>query len=46
MPFPGGEVEGPSVEKAMELSEDRYCPVPAMLKASAPIKAGYKINPA
>jgi uncharacterized OsmC-like protein len=27
----------------MELSEDRYCPVWVMLKASAPIKASYKI---
>jgi len=41
--FRGGKVEAASVEKAMELSEDRYCPVWVMLKASAPIKASYTI---
>ncbi|MBM3304762.1 MAG: OsmC family protein [Candidatus Aminicenantes bacterium] len=41
--FRGGKVDAASVEKAMELSEDRYCPVWVMLKASAPIKASYKI---
>jgi putative redox protein len=41
--FRGGKVDAASVEKAMALSEDRYCPVWVMLKASAPIKASYKI---
>jgi putative redox protein len=41
--FRGGKLDPASVEKAMELSEDRYCPVWVMLKASAPIKAAYKI---
>ena len=43
--FRGGKVDAASVEKAMALSEDRYCPVWVMLKASAPIKASYKILP-
>lgn len=41
--FRGGKLDAASVEKAMALSEDRYCPVWVMLKASATIKASYKI---
>ena len=41
--FRGGRVDGASVEKAFALSEERFCPVWAMLKASVPIKAGYRI---
>jgi len=44
--FRGGKVDGASVEKAFALSEDRYCPVWVMLKASVPIKAAYQIIPA
>jgi len=41
--FRGGRVDGGSVEKALALSEERFCPVWVMLKASAPITAGYRI---
>jgi putative redox protein len=41
--FHGGRVDGASVEKALALSEERFCPVWVMLKASVPITAGYKI---
>jgi putative redox protein len=43
--FRGGKVEGASVEKAFALSEDRFCPVWVMLKASVPITAKYEIVP-
>ncbi len=41
--FRGGTLDASSVEKALELSEERFCPVWAMVKASAPIKATYRI---
>jgi putative redox protein len=41
--FRGGRVDGASVEKALALSEERFCPVWAMLKAVAPIKANYRL---
>lgn len=41
--FRGGKLDPASVEKALALSEDRYCPVWAMLKAAAPIKAAYRL---
>ncbi len=41
--FTGGRLEPASVERALALSEERYCPVWAMLKAAVPIKAGYKL---
>jgi len=41
--FRGGTLDARSVEKALELSEERFCPVWAMVKASAPIKATYRI---
>ncbi len=40
--FQGGRIDGPSVENAFALSEDRFCPVWVMLKASVPIKAKYR----
>jgi putative redox protein len=43
--FRGGRVDGASVEKAFALSEDRFCPVWVMLKASVPIAAKYSIAP-
>jgi putative redox protein len=43
--FRGGRVDGASVEKALALSEDRFCPVWVMLKASVPITAKYHIVP-
>jgi putative redox protein len=43
--FRGGQVDGASVEKAFALSEDRFCPVWVMLKASVPITATYEILP-
>ncbi len=41
--FRGGRVDGPSVEKALQLSEERFCPVWVMVKAAAPIKATYRL---
>jgi len=43
--FHGGRVEGGAVDKAFALSEDRFCPVWVMLKASVPIMARYEIVP-
>ncbi len=43
--FRGGTVDGPSVERALALSEERFCPVWAMLKPVVPIKATHRINP-
>ena len=43
--FRGGRVDGPSMENAFALSEDRFCPVWVMLKASVPIKAKYRLTP-
>lgn len=43
--FRGGTLDPASVEKALALSEDRYCPVWAMIKAASPIKATYRIAP-
>lgn len=43
--FRGGRLEAASVEKALALSEERYCPVWAMLKAAAPVKATYRLLP-
>ena len=42
--FRGGTLDPASVEKALALSEDRYCPVWAMLKTAAPIKATFRIS--
>jgi putative redox protein len=41
--FRGGRIDGASVEKAFALSEERFCPVWVMLKASTPIKATYRL---
>jgi len=41
--FRGGRVDAASVEKAIALSEDRFCPVWAMLKTVVPIKATFDI---
>jgi putative redox protein len=41
--FRGGQLDGLSVEKALSLSEERFCPVWAMVKAAAPIKATYRL---
>ncbi|RPJ00615.1 MAG: OsmC family peroxiredoxin [Candidatus Aminicenantes bacterium] len=41
--FRGGRVDGPSVDKALALSEERFCPVWAMIKAAAPIKATFRL---
>lgn len=43
--FRGGKLDPAAIEKALALSEDRYCPVWAMVKASAPIKATFTILP-
>jgi putative redox protein len=41
--FRGGRVEGPSVERAIALSEERFCPVWAMVQKATPIKATYRL---
>jgi putative redox protein len=41
--FRGGRVDSASVEKAFALSEERFCPVWVMLKASVPITAKFRI---
>ena len=41
--FRGGKLDAASVEKALALSEDRYCPVWAMVKAAAPVRATYRL---
>lgn len=43
--FRGGKLDPAQVEKALALSEDRYCPVWAMVKAASPIKATYRLIP-
>ncbi len=43
--FRGGRVDGPSVEKAIALSEERFCPVWAMLKPVVPIKTTHRLLP-
>jgi len=40
----GSDLDGPSVEKAISLSEEKYCPVWAMLKNGASIKWRYSIQ--
>lgn len=40
--FRGGRVDGAEVEKAIALSEDRFCPVWAMLKPVVAIKATHR----
>ncbi len=42
--FQGGKIDGPSLEKAISLSEERFCPVWAMLKPAAPIKSTYRLT--
>jgi putative redox protein len=42
--FRGGRLDGASVEKALALSEERFCPVWVMLKASAPVRASYRLS--
>ena len=41
--FRGGRIDDASIERALSLSEERFCPVWAMLKAAAPIKATYRL---
>ncbi len=41
--FRGGRLDPVQVEKALALSEERYCPVWAMLKKAAPVKATYRL---
>jgi putative redox protein len=43
--FRGGRVDGLSVEKAIALSEERFCPVWAMLKPVVPIKTTHRLLP-
>ena len=39
-----GEVDEERLAHAIELSHTKYCPVTAMLRATAEIKTGYTIN--
>jgi len=41
--FRGGTVDAASVEKALIMSEERFCPVWVMIKAAAPIKATFRL---
>lgn len=41
--FRGGKVDDPSVERALALSEEKFCPVWAMLKPVVPIKATHRL---
>jgi putative redox protein len=43
--FKGGRLDPASVEKALALSEERFCPVWAMVKAASPVKATYRLLP-
>ena len=42
----GHDVEETAVQRAIELSENKYCPAQAMFKQILPIKLSYKILPA
>lgn len=42
--FRGGTVDGPSVERALTLSEERFCPVWVMLKPVVPITTTHRIK--
>lgn len=42
--FRGGRLDGASVENALALSEERFCPVWVMLKAGTVIKATYRLE--
>ena len=39
----GEEIKGKDVEQAIQLSEDKYCSVTAMLKSTAKIHSNYQI---
>jgi putative redox protein len=43
--FRGGRVDGASVEKAIALSEERFCPVWAMLRPVVPITTTHRFVP-
>jgi putative redox protein len=43
--FYGDGINPADVERAIELSETKYCAVSAILRASAPIKHSYRIVP-
>ncbi len=44
--FHGDGIRPADVERAIELSETKYCSVSAMLRASVPITHAYRIEPA
>ncbi|MFC2088870.1 OsmC family protein [Calditrichota bacterium] len=44
--FWGDNLKESNIEKAINLSQDKYCSVTAMLKSSVEITYSYKINPA
>ncbi len=43
--FRGGRVDEPSAERAIALSEERFCPVWAMLKPVVPITSTFRLVP-
>jgi len=43
--FRGGRIDGAALEKAVALSEERFCPVWAMLKPAVPIKVSHRLDP-
>lgn len=42
--FVGGELDNSLVERAIKLSEEKYCRVHAMLQGSVTITSSYKLN--
>lgn len=43
--FFGGDIDPGQVEKAIRLSQEKYCPVSAMLRKAVEITHSYRINP-
>jgi putative redox protein len=41
----GNDLKGEKIEKAINKSQEKYCPVTAMLKENVPIKYSYKVIP-
>ena len=41
----GKDIDPEKVEKAIDLSQNKYCPASAMLKKTVDITTSYKINP-
>ena len=42
--FQGNNLDSKQLERAIELSQEKYCPITQMLKSSVKITTSYKIN--